>query len=132
MTKTLLLGVDAGQTVTKAVLFDATGAAVGTGRLDTPVSAPRPGWYERDMARLWDDTAIAIVGWRALIGWSFAAPFTAPAAARRGPQARASRRPAYVESVRVIRRHQPRPSAAPAGRFEWYTRLARATSATPG
>ena len=55
-----LLGVDAGQTVTKAVLFDPTGAAVGAGRADTVASSPRPGWQERDMTAAWHDAAGAI------------------------------------------------------------------------
>ncbi|MGW2749162.1 FGGY-family carbohydrate kinase [Streptomyces sp. NPDC001450] len=49
----LVLGVDAGHTVTKAVLFDAAGRQVaqgsGTVRLDT--SHPR--WVERDMDDVW-------------------------------------------------------------------------------
>ena len=55
-----LLGVDAGQTVTKAVLFDALGRAVALGRVDTHVAAPRPGWRERDMAATWREAANAI------------------------------------------------------------------------
>ena len=60
MTGTFLLGIDAGQTVTKAVLFDATGHEVVAGRVDTTIESPRPGWYERDMTLLWQDAAAAI------------------------------------------------------------------------
>jgi L-xylulokinase len=55
-----LLGVDAGQTVTKAVLFDASGRAVALGRVDTQVAGPRPGQQERDMAATWREAATAI------------------------------------------------------------------------
>ena len=41
MTETFLLGIDAGQTVTKAVLFDTDGHAVGSGRVDTTAESPR-------------------------------------------------------------------------------------------
>jgi L-xylulokinase len=60
MTRTFVLGIDAGQTVTKAVLFDVSGHAVATGRVDTTVESPHPGWYERDMTLLWHDAAAAI------------------------------------------------------------------------
>jgi L-xylulokinase len=60
MTGTLLLGIDAGQTVTKAVIFDASGHEVAGGRVDTTIESPRPGWYERDMTLLWQDAAAAI------------------------------------------------------------------------
>jgi sugar (pentulose or hexulose) kinase len=60
MTMTFMLGIDAGQTVTKAVLFDVSGRAVATGRVDTTVESPHPGWYERDMTLLWHDAAAAI------------------------------------------------------------------------
>ncbi|GAA1820993.1 FGGY-family carbohydrate kinase [Planosporangium flavigriseum] len=55
-----LLGIDAGQTVTKAVLFDDTGRAVAAGRADTRVSSPYPRWQERDMEEAWRQTATAI------------------------------------------------------------------------
>jgi L-xylulokinase len=57
---TYLLGVDAGQTVTKAVLFDASGRAVAAARADTRVSSPHPRWQERDMEEAWRQTASAI------------------------------------------------------------------------
>jgi L-xylulokinase len=57
---TYLLGVDAGQTVTKAVLFDADGRTVAGARADTCVSSPHPRWQERDMDDAWRQTASAI------------------------------------------------------------------------
>jgi L-xylulokinase len=55
-----LLGVDAGQTVTKAVLFDAAGRAVAGARAGTRVTSPYPRWQERDMDEAWRQTAAAI------------------------------------------------------------------------
>jgi L-xylulokinase len=55
-----LLGVDAGQTVTKAVLFDGFGYAVAAARADTRVSSPHPRWQERDMIEAWRQAAAAI------------------------------------------------------------------------
>lgn len=49
----LLLGVDAGQTVTKAVLFDATGQQVAKGSVKVPLRSPHPCWVERDMDEVW-------------------------------------------------------------------------------
>ncbi|MFC4501440.1 MULTISPECIES: FGGY-family carbohydrate kinase [Streptomyces] len=49
----LVLGVDAGHTVTKAVLFDATGRAVARGSGTVPLDTPRPHWVERDMDDVW-------------------------------------------------------------------------------
>ncbi|MGW7489350.1 FGGY-family carbohydrate kinase [Streptomyces sp. NPDC054786] len=49
----LLLGVDAGQTVTKAVLFDAAGRQVAKGSIKVPLHTPRPCWVERDMQEVW-------------------------------------------------------------------------------
>jgi L-xylulokinase len=57
---TYLLGVDAGQTVTKAVLFDAAGKTIASARADTCVSSPHPRWQERDMEEAWRQTAAAI------------------------------------------------------------------------
>ncbi|MBP2475982.1 L-xylulokinase [Crossiella equi] len=49
-----LLGIDAGQTVTKAVLVDAaTGRELAVGQARVPTSSPHPRWVERDMAEVW-------------------------------------------------------------------------------
>ncbi len=55
-----LLGVDAGGTVLKAVLYDTVGRPVSTGRARCPGSTPNPGWAERDMDALWDTCVTAI------------------------------------------------------------------------
>lgn len=56
----LLLGVDAGQTVTKAVLFDLEGRQVGIGTAKVATSSPQARWVERDMDAVWEATATAI------------------------------------------------------------------------
>ena len=53
MARELVLGVDAGHTVTKAVLFDATGRAVARGTGTLPLDTPQPHWVERDMDAVW-------------------------------------------------------------------------------
>ncbi|HEY0498050.1 MAG TPA: FGGY-family carbohydrate kinase [Kutzneria sp.] len=55
-----LLGVDAGQTATKAVLFDLAGHAVAVGSTRCPTVNPRPRWVERDMDDVWAAAADAI------------------------------------------------------------------------
>ncbi|MFF5004944.1 FGGY-family carbohydrate kinase [Streptomyces phaeochromogenes] len=60
MVRELVLGVDAGHTVTKAVLFDAAGRAVARGSGTLPLSTPRPRWVERDMDDVWRTTHKAI------------------------------------------------------------------------
>ena len=55
-----LLGVDCGLTVTKAVLFDLKGQAVGIGRASLPQLFPKAGHVERDMEALWQAAAKAI------------------------------------------------------------------------
>lgn len=53
----LLLGIDAGQSVTKAALYDAEGHELAVARTETRISSPRPGWQERDLHEVWADTA---------------------------------------------------------------------------
>ncbi len=55
-----LLGIDSGLTVTKAVLFDLTGRAVGIGRQELPPKKPKPRHVERDMNEHWQATCRAI------------------------------------------------------------------------
>ncbi|HZC27031.1 MAG TPA: FGGY-family carbohydrate kinase [Actinopolymorphaceae bacterium] len=56
----LLLGVDAGQTVTKACVFDRYGREVGSGSARVGVTSAAPHWVERDMEEVWQASAAAI------------------------------------------------------------------------
>lgn len=56
------LGLDAGNTVIKAVLFDAEGQQVAMHALDGHSTTPRPGHVERDLNELWANTRAAISG----------------------------------------------------------------------
>lgn len=47
-----LLGIDAGSTVTKAVLFDAHGTEIAAASARIKVETPQPHWVERDMNSL--------------------------------------------------------------------------------
>ncbi len=53
----LLLGIDAGQTASKAALYDLDGHEVATAAVPVVASTPRPRWVERDMDRAWSDLA---------------------------------------------------------------------------
>jgi L-xylulokinase len=52
-----LLGIDNGATVTKAVVFDLAGRAVGAASQKAAVEFPQPGWTERALEALWQETA---------------------------------------------------------------------------
>jgi L-xylulokinase len=56
----LLLGIDAGLTVTKAVLYDEAGRQVTVARARVPQITPRPRHVERDMEALWQAAARAV------------------------------------------------------------------------
>jgi L-xylulokinase len=58
--QTYLLGIDNGGTATKAAVFDLDGneIAAASERVDTIVA--RPGWSERDMNKMWTDTATVV------------------------------------------------------------------------
>jgi L-xylulokinase len=56
----LLLGLDAGNTVIKAVLFDSSGRQLSVGKLDGKSLTPRPGYVERDLTELWSNAATVI------------------------------------------------------------------------
>ncbi|MBO0346291.1 carbohydrate kinase [Roseibium sp. CAU 1637] len=58
--KTYLLGLDAGNTVIKAVLFDLEGKVVAMHALDGQSSSPSPGYVERDLNELWANAEVAI------------------------------------------------------------------------
>ena len=55
-----LLGLDAGNTVIKAVLFDLTGRQIAKHVLDGQSSTPQPGHVERDLSELWRNACEAI------------------------------------------------------------------------
>lgn len=57
-----LLGLDAGNTVIKAVLFDLHGKQIALCALDGQSSTPQPGHVERDLDELWDNAQSAIRG----------------------------------------------------------------------
>ena len=56
----LLLGLDAGNTVIKAVLFDSAGNQLAMSRRDGVSSSPVPGYVERDLNELWSNAATVI------------------------------------------------------------------------
>jgi L-xylulokinase len=56
----LVLGLDCGLTVTKAVLFDETGRPQATASARVPQESPEPRWVERDVDALWAASAEAI------------------------------------------------------------------------
>ena len=55
-----LLGLDAGNTVIKTVLFDLKGRQVAMHALDGQTSTPQPGHVERDLNELWSNAGTAI------------------------------------------------------------------------
>ncbi len=70
-----LLGIDAGGTVVKAVLFDLRGTELAAGHARCASRHPSPGWSERDPEELWtacasavraclDQAATVVAGWR--------------------------------------------------------------------
>lgn len=57
-----LLGLDAGNTVIKAVLFDLSGRQLAMHALDGHSRTPQPGHVERDLGELWSNACQAIRG----------------------------------------------------------------------
>lgn len=55
-----LLGIDNGNTVSKAALFDLEGNEIAVASAGADTFYPRPGWTERSMESLWTSTAEAI------------------------------------------------------------------------
>lgn len=55
-----ILAIDSGLTVTKAVVFDLAGRQHGVARRNVEQCMPAPRHVERDMAGLWNQTALAI------------------------------------------------------------------------
>lgn len=60
--KRYLLGLDAGNTVIKAVLFDLEGRQIAAHGVDGDTHKPAPGMVERSVSQLWDNARIAISG----------------------------------------------------------------------
>ncbi|WP_187972650.1 FGGY-family carbohydrate kinase [Aquibium microcysteis] len=57
-----LLGLDAGNTVIKAVLFDAAGRQIAQHAIDGKTHKPAPGMVERSVPELWQNARAAIAG----------------------------------------------------------------------
>ncbi len=55
-----LLGIDNGNTFSKAALFDFHGNEIAVANCAADTAYPHPGWTERDMEMLWQSTATAI------------------------------------------------------------------------
>ena len=55
-----LLGIDNGNTFSKAALFDLHGKEVAVANCAADTGYPHPGWTERDMDMLWESTATAV------------------------------------------------------------------------
>lgn len=68
MTPDLLLGIDVGNTVVKAVLFDLSGRQVARHGVDGTTLKPAPGMVERPVAELWANARAAILGCLAQAG----------------------------------------------------------------
>lgn len=60
--KRYILGLDAGNTVIKAVLFDLSGRQVAIKAIDGQSHTPKPGHVERDLNELWRNARDAIRG----------------------------------------------------------------------
>lgn len=58
--KKYLLGLDAGNTIIKAVLFDLDGNQIAMHAVDGQTSVPQPGYIERDLNELWRNAQQAI------------------------------------------------------------------------
>lgn len=55
-----LLGIDAGTTLIKSVLFDLEGNIVAKADASVPLEHPKPGWAEQDMEAVWDSASKTI------------------------------------------------------------------------
>ena len=55
-----LLGIDAGNTVVKAVLFDLNGRLLARAAIDGQSREPKPGYVERDISELWRNATAVI------------------------------------------------------------------------
>ena len=60
MTQAYFLGIDNGGTVSKAAIYDACGKELSVAACRVAQLTPHAGWSERNMERLWTDTASVI------------------------------------------------------------------------
>jgi L-xylulokinase len=60
MTQAYFLGIDNGGTMSKAAIYDACGRELSVAACRVSLLTPRAGWSERDMERLWTDTATVV------------------------------------------------------------------------
>ncbi len=60
MEKKYLLGIDAGTSLVKAVLFDFSGQELGSGSRKVAVESPLPSWAQQSPEFVWEATAAAI------------------------------------------------------------------------
>ena len=54
------IGIDAGTTEIKCVIFDSTGTSVGKGRSATALTYPKPGYVEQDPTEIWKSVKLAV------------------------------------------------------------------------
>ena len=55
-----LIGIDAGTSMVKSVVFDDEGNELAVGRQKTTVLNPRPNWDEQDMLEVWEAVVITV------------------------------------------------------------------------
>ncbi|MEO0762426.1 MAG: FGGY family carbohydrate kinase, partial [Pseudomonadota bacterium] len=60
MTRDVIIGLDAGTSVIKAVAFDTAGRQIGSASRANSYRSLPDGGVEQDMARTWDDAAGAL------------------------------------------------------------------------
>ncbi|MFB9375916.1 FGGY-family carbohydrate kinase [Kineococcus gynurae] len=60
MTRDLVVGLDCSTTATKAVVWDASGRALATGRAAFATTTPHPGWGEQNPEDWWSTTCEAV------------------------------------------------------------------------
>lgn len=60
MKNTYLLGIDAGTTIVKSVIFDLAGNEIAKATQNVSIICPKPGWTEQDMNEVWKATALSV------------------------------------------------------------------------
>lgn len=56
----LVIGIDSSTTATKAIAWNRKGRAIAEGRAAVPLSNPKPGWFEQDVAHWTGALAVAL------------------------------------------------------------------------